>query len=135
MAGKTEGKEGARPVVLVIDDSEVDRAVIVDILSKGGFEPHALPTAIGATRIARQLNAKIVVMDQSLPALDGSKLASLFRQNPSTANIRLVRVSSGEEQVMADVAREANMDAFVSKRAMHEDLLRTIRRIVAAAPP
>jgi CheY-like chemotaxis protein len=133
MVAKTEGKEGAQPVVLVIDDSEVDRAVIIDMLAKGGFDAHGMPTAIGATRIARQLNAKIVVMDQSLPALDGSKLAGLFRQNPSTASIRLVLVSSGEEQAMAAVAREANIDAFVSKRVMHEDLLPTIRRIVAAA--
>jgi CheY-like chemotaxis protein len=134
MGGKIEGKQSGKPVVLVIDDSEVDRAVIVGMLSEGGYEAHGMPTAIGATRAARQLNAQVVILDQSLPALDGSKLAALFRQNPSTAAIRLVMVSSGDENALTELVREAKVDAFVSKRVMHEQLVSTVRRMVASPP-
>jgi len=119
-----------RPAVLVIDDSDIDRQAISDLLTQAGYEVHGLPTPIGATRIARQLNVKVVIIDQNLPAMDGSKLAALFRKNPSMAAIRVVLVSGGDEKAMTALAREAQVDAFVSKRAMHEQLVKTVRRLV-----
>ena len=121
----------SKPAVLVIDDSDIDRQVIVDLLSRDGYEVHALPTPIGATRVARQLRVRLVIIDQNLPAMDGSKLAALFRKNPSMASIRVVLVSGADEKAMAALAKEAQIDAFVSKRMLHDELLSTVRRLVA----
>jgi CheY-like chemotaxis protein len=118
-----------KPVVLVIDDSDIDRQVIADLLSRAGYEVHGLPTPIGATRVARQLNVKLVIIDQNLPAMDGSKLAALFRKNPAMASIRVVLVSGADERAMIALAREAEIDAFVSKRKLHDELLNTVRRL------
>lgn len=120
-----------KTAVLVIDDSDIDRQVIAEMLGNAGFEVHGLPTPIGATRIARQLRVKLVIIDQNLPAMDGSKLAALFRRNPSMASIRVVLVSGGDEKAMRELAREAQIDAFVSKRMLHDELLNTVRRLVA----
>jgi PleD family two-component response regulator len=120
-----------RLAVLVIDDSDIDRQAISDLLSRAGYDVHGLPTPIGATRVARQLNVKVVVIDQNLPAMDGSKLAALFRKNPSMASIRVVLVSGGDEAAMTALAREAEVDAFVSKRSMHDQLVKTIRQLIA----
>jgi CheY-like chemotaxis protein len=121
----------SKPAVLVIDDSDIDRQAIVDLLAGAGYEVHGLPTPIGATRVARQLNVRVVIIDQNLPAMDGSKLAALFRKNPSMAAIRVVLVSGGDEKAMTALAREAQVDAFVSKRLLHDELLKTVRRLVA----
>src|SRR3954469_24693086 len=91
--------------VLVIDDSDIDRQVMADILMSAGFEVHELPSPIGATRKARELNVRAVVIDQNLPPLDGSKLAALFRTNASMQDIRVVLVSSSDEAQMQDIAR------------------------------
>jgi len=115
--------------VLVIDDSDVDRLAMMDLLSAAGFAVQGLPSPIGATRAARQLGARVVVIDQNLPAMDGSKLAALFRGTASLREIRLVLVSSGDEVAMADIARQARADAFVSKQKMHSDLVSTVRRL------
>lgn len=120
-----------RTPVLVIEDSDIDRQVIAELLGNAGFEVHGLPTPIGATRIARQLHVRLVIIDQNLPAMDGSKLAALFRKNPSMASIRVVLISGGDEKAMADLAREAQIDAFVSKRLLHDELLNTVRRLLA----
>ena len=128
---KTESfSSSGKPVVLVIDDSDIDRQVMADLLASGGFEVHSLPTPIGATRVARQLNVRLVIIDQNLPAMDGSKLAALFRKNPSMASIRVVLVSGADEKAMTALAREAQIDAFVSKRLIHDELLSTVRRLV-----
>ncbi len=118
------------PMVLVIDDSDVDRQVMVDLLTRGGFPVHDLPTAIGATKAAREYGARVVVIDQNLPALNGAKLAALFRSNPNMKDIRLILISSNDESTMADLVRETRADAFVSKTRMHTDLVPTIRRLL-----
>jgi CheY-like chemotaxis protein len=121
------------PVVLVIDDSDVDRHVMAQLLVGSGFVVHELPTAIGATRMARQFHAGVVVVDQNLPALDGAKLAMLFRDNPSMKDVRIVLISSNDELTMTKVAREARVDAFVSKSRMHTDLVPTIKRVLGTS--
>ncbi|HKU44410.1 MAG TPA: response regulator [Polyangiales bacterium] len=116
--------------VLVIDDSDIDRQVMVDLVARAGFEVHDLPTAIGATRAAREHGARVVVIDQNLPALNGAKLAQLFRSNPSMREIKLILISSNDEATMSDLVREARADAFVSKDRMHSDLVPTIKRLL-----
>ena len=117
--------------VLVIDDSDIDRQVMVDLLMGAGFEVHELPSPIGATRKARELHVRAVVIDQNLPSLDGSKLAALFRTNAGMQDIRVVLVSSSDESQMQDIARQAKADAFIAKQHMHEALVPTLKRLMA----
>jgi PleD family two-component response regulator len=123
-------KSGRTETVLVIDDSEIDRHVMVELLTKAGYAVHDLPTAIGATKAAREYNARVVVIDQNLPALNGAKLAQLFRSNQNMKDLRLVLISSSDEATMSDLVKEAQADAFVSKENMHADLVATVRRLM-----
>ena len=126
---RTSLNAASGPVVLVIDDSDIDRATITDLLAAAGFEVHGLPSPIGATRTARQLQVQVVVIDQNLPAMDGNKLAALFRGNPGMRDIRVVLISGNEEQSMVEVAKQAQVDAFVSKRDLHRKLVETVKRL------
>jgi CheY-like chemotaxis protein len=116
--------------VLVIDDSDIDRGVMVELLAGAGFEVHELPSPIGATRKARELQVGLVVIDQNLPSLDGSKLATLFR-TAGLADLRVVLASSSDEITMLEITRQARADAFVAKQRLREELVPTVRRLLA----
>jgi CheY-like chemotaxis protein len=116
--------------VLVIDDSDIDRQVIADLLALAGYAVHQLPSPIGATRKARDLQVGLVVIDQNLPSLDGSKLAALFR-NAGFSDLRVVLTSSSDEMSMLEIAKRAKADAFVAKQRLREDLVETVRRLLA----
>src|SRR5215831_9579206 len=94
-ASTSETKQRGLPV-LVIDDSDIDREVMKDILEQGGYTVHDLPSPIGATRKARELQVKAIVIDQNLPSLDGNKLAALFRNSAGMQDVRVILVSSSE---------------------------------------
>lgn len=121
----------SRPAVLVIDDSDVDREAMAAVLTRSGFQVHALPSPIGATRVAREHQVQVVVIDQNLAAMEGSKLATLFRTNPVMRHIRVVLVSGNDESAMADVAKRAQADAFVSKRELYASLASTVKRLLS----
>lgn len=120
--------------VLVIDDSDIDRETMASILTEAGFKVHTQPSPIGATKTARELGVRVVVIDQNLPAMDGSKLALLFRNNPVLRAVRLILVSGQDESTMAELAKKAQADAFITKSEMHTHLAATVRRLNAAAP-
>lgn len=130
MAGAKEGGSRWSEVVLVIDDNDVDREAISECLRAVGLTVHGLPSPIGASRKARELNVAVVIIDQNLPAMDGSRLAALFRGNPQMRNIRLVLVSGNDASVMAEIMEHAQADAFVSKRDMQRDLARTVLKLL-----
>ena len=115
--------------VLVIDDSDIDRQVIADILADAGYVVHQLPSPIGATKSARELQVGLVIIDQNLPSLDGSKLAALFR-SAGFADLRVVLISSSDEIDMLEITRKAKADAFVAKQRMRDELVPTVRRLL-----
>jgi PleD family two-component response regulator len=119
-----------RGAILVIDDSDVDRAAMSDLLAAAGFEVHELASPIGATRIARQLNVQLVVIDQNLPAMDGSKLAALFRRNAGLCGVRMILIS-GDDTGTLQLAGAAPVDGFVSKRSMHVELAAMVKRLLS----
>jgi DNA-binding NarL/FixJ family response regulator len=115
--------------VLVIDDSDIDRQQIADLLTLAGYMVYQLPSPIGATRKARDLQVGLVVIDQNLPSLDGSKLATLFR-NAGFQELRVVLTSSADEMSMIEITKRAKADAFVAKQRLSEDLVATVRKLL-----
>lgn len=120
-----------RAAVLVIDDSDVDRETMASILTDAGFKVHTQPSPIGATKAARDLGVRVVVIDQNLPAMNGNKLAMMFRSNPALRAVRLILVSGYDEAVMLEVAKTAQADAFIGKSVMHTQLAAAVRRLSA----
>ena len=116
--------------MLVIDDSDVDRDVMAELLIAAGFDVHTLPSPIGATRLARELRVSAVIIDQNLPAMNGNKLAALFRGTPALRDVCLVLVSGNDEAAMLEVARVAQADAFVSKGKIHRELAQVVKRLL-----
>lgn len=69
------------PVVLVVDDSEICIEVAKAALEEAGFRVVSATSPFGATGLVRQTGAACVVVDVSMPALDGNKLVEIFRRN------------------------------------------------------
>jgi CheY-like chemotaxis protein len=124
------GNKTRNASVLVIDDSDIDRQVMVELLADAGFIVHELPSPIGATRKARELQVGVVVIDQNLPSLDGSKLATLFR-TAGLQDLRVILASSSDEMTMLEITRQARADAFVAKQRLREELVPMVRRLLA----
>ena len=115
------GNEGTRrESVLVIDDSEIARCQMVEVLTAAGMSVVELPSAIGATMAILNNNVSVVVLDLYMPGINGDKLAGLFRNNARLRAIGVVLVTGASEAEVARVAAAGEVDAFVSKTRLHE---------------
>jgi CheY-like chemotaxis protein len=80
----------ANPRVLVIDDDEIVREVMCDLLRAKGCQVFDSGSPIGVTRTVGEQDIDVVVLDVMMPGLSGDKLAKLLRDNPRMPKLSIV---------------------------------------------
>lgn len=112
--------------ILVIDDSAVARASIVEVLREAGYTTFELASAIGATRTIMRNKIVGVIADISMPGLSGDKLVGVLRKNPRFADLVLILVSGREDAELKQIFQEQAVDGVLSKRDIQSRLVSTL---------
>jgi two-component system, cell cycle response regulator DivK len=114
-------------LILVVDDFEDNRAMYVEYLQFQGFRVAEALNGEEAVARTRELLPAVVVMDLSLPVMDGWEATRRIKADPRTAHIRVIALTGHAEPAHAKKALEAGCDDFVAKPCLPEDLLSKIR--------
>jgi len=115
--------------ILVVDDDEVARQAIVELLESHGHEVTAASSPLGVTKQVLQEHYDVVVLDVVMPSMRGDTLAALLARHPRLQDLGVVLVT-GEQR--PDVVVEGPIDT-VSKGDMRHALPAAVRR--ASLPP
>jgi signal transduction histidine kinase/CheY-like chemotaxis protein/streptogramin lyase len=122
------GVKGRRPKILVVDDLEDNRAVLVKQLAPLGFDVAEAKDGREGLAQAGKFSPKAIIVDLMLPHMDGLELIHRLRQQPTLKN-KVIIVSSAstfEEDRRQSLA--AGSDDFLSKPVKTEALLEMLRR-------
>jgi len=119
-----------RPRVLVVDDAAYNREVLVQNLED---EYDTLEAADGATALAlaRAEQPDVILMDLSLPVVDGWEATLRLRCDPVTAWIPIVAVTAHAMRGDEDRALASGCDDYVPKPVDEELLLAKVREWLA----
>lgn len=119
--------------VLVVDDSEVTRAILARTLRGAGFEVlEACDGAEGALTALRE-RPSIVVTDLEMPVMDGLPLLRLLKADPLCAHIPVLILTSQAEAASRFWSLRTGADGFLTKDHRPQELVATVRRLVDAA--
>jgi CheY-like chemotaxis protein len=122
------------PLVLVVDDFQDNREMFAEFLAISGFRVAEAATGPEALERAFALIPDVILMDLSLPGLDGWEATRRLKSDARTRHVPVVALTG---HVLADCsreAREAGCDAFLTKPCMPEALVSEVRRVLADAP-
>jgi CheY-like chemotaxis protein len=114
--------------VLVIDDDDVARYVIVDLLKHEGHEVTSLPSPIGATKHIVDQRVDVVVLDLMMPSMRGDKLANLLARNPKLRGLGVVLVTSARPEEVSALIDAMGPIAIVAKSGIQDQLGAAVRR-------
>ena len=131
MADLTEGRAKVR--VLVIDDDDIARMAMVDLLESAGLEVSDLPSPIGATQKLLQEQIDVVVLDVMMPSLRGDKLANLLRKNPRLQHLGVILVTGALPDELHEVAGQVEAHAVIEKARIDEALVDAVNRAARAS--
>jgi two-component system, cell cycle response regulator DivK len=131
--------EGSRPpLILVVDDYEDAREMYVTSLGASGFRVAEAATGEEAVATATALLPDAIVMDLSLPGMDGWTATRTLKASDRTRAILVIALTGNARADAAAAARAAGCDAFLVKPCLPEHMVAEVRRLLsarAAAPP
>jgi CheY-like chemotaxis protein len=113
---------------LVVDDSEIARAFIIDILQKLDFG-YIREAADGAecVEIVRAIPPDIIFLDIEMPGMDGLEALKTIRSfNRSVVVIMMTAVANAD---VVDICKNIGTDYYVLKDMSEEKIERRIRQI------
>jgi CheY-like chemotaxis protein/two-component sensor histidine kinase len=112
--------------VLVVDDN-VDAALTLQaLLQELGHQVDVAHEASAALALARERRPEVVLLDLSMPGMDGVELARALRREPGFADVRFAAVTGLGQEADRRRTREAGFDAHLVKPLSPEDLRRVL---------
>lgn len=118
------------PLILIVDDNIDAREMYGMYLQHEGFrwaEAVNGHDAITQTRLERPA---LILMDATMPRMDGWEAVRVLKDDPATRGIPLIMLTAHAFQEHRDRAAEAGADAFLAKPVLPDQLAAEIRRVL-----
>ena len=122
------------PKILLVEDNEMNRDMLSRRLVRNGFE---IAVAIdGGQGVAMAASEKpdLILMDLSLPVIDGWEATRRIKANPATQSIPVIALTAHAMADDKEKALEAGCDDFDTKPVELPRLLAKIQALISARP-
>lgn len=117
-------------MVLVVDDYADGRAMYVAWLEVSGYRVAEASTAAEAIALAQAAPPDVVLMDLSLPGIDGLEATRRLKADLRTAHVPVLAITGHVEARVAQAARDAGCDAFIVRPSPVHEVVAAIGRLV-----
>ena len=84
----------ANELILIIEDNEVNRVLVRDMLRFKGYQTLEAQTAEEGIRVARERQPALILMDFHLPKMNGIEAFQALRATPETRSIPVIAVTA-----------------------------------------
>jgi CheY-like chemotaxis protein len=122
----------AGQLVLVVDDYQDARELYAEYFVVSGFRVAEASNGAEAVEKALELAPDVILMDLSLPGMDGWEATRRLKANRQTKHIPIVALTSHALEGYSDSAKKAGCDAFVTKPCLPDRLVDEVRRLLAS---
>jgi len=124
--------------VLVVDDEPMVRAVVANLLEAvGGMEVFTAADGFGAGKLVVDLQPDAVILDLRMPGLDGATVCQRIKNDPRTADTRVLFLTGYTDPDNLNLIRACGADGYIAKPFAAKDLIEAVRGLVppVAFPP
>ena len=119
------------PLILVVDDYQDAREMYAEYLQFSGFRVAEARNGNEAVERAFALKPDLILMDLSLPGMDGWEATRRLKADEATRDIPIVALTGHALAGASEGARKAGCDSFVTKPCLPDDLVVEVRRMLA----
>jgi two-component system chemotaxis sensor kinase CheA len=120
--------------VLVVEDSDFFRQLLVPTLSAAGYEVTAASGAAEALRLRDGgLMIDAIVSDIEMPEIDGLAFVRIVRQGGPWAELPMIALTARSGSMDAEVGRDAGFTDYVQKM-QREALIESLRQCLSTEP-
>jgi two-component system cell cycle response regulator DivK len=129
---KSRGGYSGR-LVLIVDDTPDVRDLYTSYFVAQGLSVVAAHDGEAGIAAAIQYRPDVIVMDLSMPVLDGVTAIRRLKADPRTRAMPVILVTGYPYKAIEQGALEAGAAVFLTKPCLPEDLERHVRRLIRRA--
>jgi two-component system, cell cycle response regulator DivK len=121
-----------KPLVLVVDDFDDNRLLYATTIAEAGY---TVDEAINGQEAIDKIGSKrpaIIIMDLSMPVLDGWEATRRIKADPRTADIIVIALTSHATNYGLQNAMDAGAHAVLTKPCLPQDLIGVIGALASS---
>ena len=123
------------PRILLVEDNELNRDMLSRRLQRKGFEVAMAVDGRQGVEMALTGEYDLILMDMSLPEIDGWEATRRLKADPTTAGIPIIALTAHAMSGDRASAIEAGCDDYDTKPVELDRLLGKIAALLPASPP
>ena len=127
--GSMDESGDSRPVVLVVEDFEDNRFMMRRLLEMSGYQVVEAVNGNQAVEMATSVRPDIILMDLSLPQLDGLAATRRIRTREGLGKVPIVAVSAHDSADFHAEALAAGCNEYVTKPIDFDQLVQLLDRM------
>ncbi len=116
--------------VLVIEDNPMNMQLAVDLLEMAGYDAVQAETAEKGIELAKAELPDLILMDISLPGMDGLTAVGILKQDPTIKNIPIVALTAHAMRGDEEKAVAAGCKGYVTKPIDTKAFPKTVARFI-----
>jgi len=125
--------------ILIVDDNATNRKLACDVLAWDGCTVEQAESAVHALALLPSFRPDLILMDISMPGMDGLTLTRQLKADPTTRDVPIVALTASAMKGDDHRAREAGCDGYISKpidtRKFAAQVAAHLRRPDPSTPP
>lgn len=119
------------PLILIVEDNEMNSDMLSRRLRRKGYEVMVAGDGEAGVRKAQQVRPQLILMDLSLPVIDGWTATRQLRADPRTSQIPVIALTAHAISGDREKALEAGCDDYDTKPVEWHRLLGKIEALLA----
>jgi CheY-like chemotaxis protein len=125
-------KNKNEPLVLVVDDFADAREMYGEYLKFCGFRVAEAQNGVEAIEKAKKLKPDLILMDLSMPVVDGWEATRRLKADSTTKGIPVVALTGHAMTGHSDSAKSAGCDVVITKPCLPHDLIKEIKKVIGS---
>ena len=122
------GYQGSTKKILVVDDLDDNREILVSFLTSLGFEMIEAKSGSEAIALTHSHQPDLILLDSIMPEVNGSQVIQNLRQSAQFSHLPIAIVSASTQAKDKLYSYEAGASDFLEKPLNFEQLLQTLER-------
>jgi CheY-like chemotaxis protein len=123
----------ANELILIIEDNEVNRVLVRDMLRFKGYQTLEAQSAEEGLQVAREQKPALILMDFHLPKMNGIEAFKALRADPETSAIPVIAVAASAMPEDRKKILEAGFDGLQTKPIHVVEFLKNVEQALKSS--
>ena len=118
--------------VLLVEDNEDNRTVYRTILEHFGYRVIEARNGEDGVRMAREDGPDLILMDISIPIIDGWEATQVLKRDPETKGIPIIALTAHALASDREKAMEVGCDSYLAKPCEPKTVVSEVQRFIGS---